>query len=157
MEPVAGSPHAKLADWWNTTSSGIVTAASGVEELTALEDRYSIILPSEFRAYLLNSAPQSDPSLDNELTNWWPLARIKNVPDEYEHRINSAAIRERARACIFFADFSIWCWAWAICCDDSEYRGQIAVVGGEDRFVASSFSDFVVRYIADPLSRGLTP
>jgi hypothetical protein len=51
---------------------------------------------------------------------------------------------------LFFADYMIWCWAWAIACGDGEHRGRVAVINGvSDRFVADSFGQFVDRYILD--------
>lgn len=157
MKPVASAPHLRLVDWWKTTSSGIATAESDPARIVSLEQHYGITLPATFRSYLLLSAPQNDPSWDNELTNWWPVDRLKSIADEYEHDIAAEEIRGRANECLFFADCSIWCWAWAICCDNSEHRGKVAVIGGKDRFVAASFDDFVTRYIADPFSCDLLP
>jgi len=54
---------------------------------------------------------------------------------------------------LFFADYCIWCWAWAIACTNDGNRGKVAVIGGApDRFVADSFSDFVQKYLASPTS-----
>jgi hypothetical protein len=51
---------------------------------------------------------------------------------------------------LFFADYIIWCWAWAIACGDDDNRGRIAVINGlSDHFVADGFGQFVDRYILD--------
>jgi hypothetical protein len=50
----------------------------------------------------------------------------------------------------FFADYLIWCWAWAIVCGDDENRGRVVVISGHDRFVADSFAQFVDLHISDP-------
>ena len=157
MESHHQPPHVKLAEWWSATSSGITVNKNDPVSVAALEERYGIALPTDFRTYLICGCPQNDPSWDNELTNWWPIDRIKNIPDEYNHDLTSSIIKDVADKSLFFADFSIWCWAWAICCDEGEHRGKVAVIGAGDRFVATSFNEFVERYIADPAGFALCP
>jgi hypothetical protein len=150
-------PHVKLAEWWSATSSGIVANNTDPTLVAALEKRYGISLPTEFRNYLMCACPQDDPSWDNELTNWWPIDRIKSIADDYDYSLTLPIIQDRADKFLFFADYSIWCWAWAICCDDGEHRGKVAVIGDGDRFVAASFDEFVDLYIADPVGIALCP
>jgi hypothetical protein len=57
------------------------------------------------------------------MTTWWSLDRIKNIVDEYPDKINDETIGRDAAKYLFFADYSIWCWAWAITCGDDENRG----------------------------------
>jgi hypothetical protein len=83
------------------------------------------------------------------MTTWWSLDRIKNVANEYEHPIRNAVIARDAAKYLFFADYSIWCWAWAIACGDDENWGRVVVISGNDRIVADSFAQFVDRYIDD--------
>ena len=88
--------------------------------------------------------------MDAETTAWWPLQRLKNIPDEYPHTVTDPTIAKNAPRYIFFADYMIWCWAWAIDCGDGKDRGRVAVIGGSpDRFVADSFAEFVDRYVED--------
>jgi hypothetical protein len=83
---------------------------------------------------------------------WWPLDRIKNIPEEYAHEIKNDRVARDASRYLFFADYMIWCWAWAIACGDNEDRGRIVVVGASDVFVADSFAQFVDRYTKNALS-----
>jgi len=87
--------------------------------------------------------------MDSDYVGWWPIARIKNIPDEYEYDIGNAEIANSASKYLFFADYLIWCWAWAICCDPGPHYGKIAVVGGPDKFVADSFEEFVEILLQD--------
>lgn len=116
-----------------------------------LEQRYGITLPEDFRAYLLNVAPEEEHWDDGDAI-WWQPSRIRNIPEEYEHPLGNPAVAARAGGCLFFADYMIWCWAWAICCEAGEDHGKVAVIGAGDRWVADSFTDFVRAYVADPLS-----
>ncbi|OAN97510.1 hypothetical protein A8B75_03890 [Sphingomonadales bacterium EhC05] len=115
-----------------------------------LEKRYSISIPLDFKEYLLKAVPGSGTDLmDNDYFDWWPIDRIKNIPDEYEHEINNPEIAESAPKYLFFADYLIWCWAWAICCDVGPNYGKVVVIDGNDRFVADSFDAFVDMALTD--------
>jgi hypothetical protein len=128
-----------------------MAASSSTQQVEALELRYSVRLPDDFKAYLLAGAPAE--YLWDHDCNWWPVQRIKNIPDEYEHSIGDAAIAAEANAYLFFADYLVWSWAWAICCSDGPNRGKVAIIDGvQDRFVADSFSDFAARCVRDPHS-----
>jgi hypothetical protein len=87
--------------------------------------------------------------MDANGTCWWPLARVKNIPDECENYSGDGEVARSAARCIFFADFLIWAEAWAVDCSDGENRGRVAVISGQDRFVADNFSQFIDFYIAD--------
>jgi SMI1 / KNR4 family (SUKH-1) len=141
-------PHQTLQAWWFQTAAGIVPQATPQNAIAALEARYSITLPDDFRTYLLESVPKEE-NWDDEYGNWWPMSRIKNIPDEYEHAV-SEPIASNASKHLIFLDYSIWCWAWAISCADDETRGKIAIIGGSpDGYVADTFEEFVERYTSD--------
>lgn len=110
-------------------------------------------MPEDFRKYLLRCAPE-EIFWDAEDTIWWPPDRVKNIPDEYEYPTGNPLIsQKKAPTYLFFADFMIWCCAWAICCEEGPDRGKVAVIGGHpDHFVADSFTEFVIAYVADPHS-----
>jgi hypothetical protein len=96
---------------------------------------------------LLNACPNCDYVMDDFHGIWWSLARIKNIPNEYEHNIGEPAVARSAATYLFFADYLIWSSAWAIACGDDENRGRIVSIGSPDRFVADSFAEFVERYV----------
>jgi len=143
-----------LVRYWGDTGSGIVVAARDEEEVAALEAKYALRLPDDFRAYLLKGCPaESNLDWDNACTEWWELSRIKTLRDEYEHGVENSALRGFEDRYIFFADAFIWCWAWAICCAEGERYGHVALINGaKDPFVATSFTAFVEQYVADPNS-----
>lgn len=137
-----------LVRWWQKTAAGIQTQAVPQTEIVQLETRYDLAFPPSFRQYLGHASPVTDPSWDNELTNWWPCSSFKSVAEDYGHDIapEMAVYRQKL---ILFADYSIWCWGWAINCAVGSDYGKIAVIGGSERFVADSFDEFVLRYIDD--------
>jgi hypothetical protein len=138
-----------LQQWWKETRAGIKTETIPDQFIAELENRYSLILPDDFRDYLRFSSPAGD-TWDARMCTWWDFKRIKNIPDEYSYEPGPAVAGE-AHKYLFFADYSIWCWAWAISCAEGESRGRVAFIGGSayDKIVASSFSDFVRKYISD--------
>lgn len=142
----------ELAEWWRANGGEPAKASVGEQAIRELEHRYGIALPEDFRAYLLLGAPEDD-FWDEGDAIWWAPSRVRNIPDEYEHPISDPAIAADAHTYLFFADYMIWCWAWAICCGEGANRGRVALIGGlPDRFVADSFTEFVQMYVGNPLS-----
>ena len=145
--------HLKLQRWWKESSKGVFTTTSPMQ-IRELERRYTVSLPEDFKAYLSASSPV-DELWDGESTAWWHFDRIRNIPDEYEHEISNPQIGISQSQYLFFADYSIWCWAWAVSCTNDGNRGKVAIIGGvpiggaSDRFVADSFSEFVQKYLSD--------
>jgi hypothetical protein len=136
----------KLARYWVAPDSRVHCRPASEESVSALEARYGIQLPGEFRAYLLQMCPE-DNQLDGHCTQWWSVDRIKNIPDEYQHKIENEEIAKEAWGYLFFADYMVWCWVWAICCAQGPNYGRVVVIGHNDRFVADSFGEFLERYM----------
>lgn len=141
------SAHSKLKEWWAKTGVLVPIERISDDRIVALEARYKIRLPPDFRAYLSESSPVRQ-NWDEEMGNWWPFSRIKNIPEEYDSRFTP----ENADKYLFFLDHCVWCWAWAISCADDATYGSIVTIGGPEKVVAASFSEFVDRYVSDWLS-----
>lgn len=139
-------PYQKLLSRWGGEYAQM--HGTSPDAVASLECKYELILPADFRDYLLFAAPRTDEGMDGEYFEWWPVSRIKNIPDEYEHPV-SEWLQPDAAGYLFFADLLIWCWAWAICCRGPDY-GKVAVIGvPQERFVADSFGAFVNLYLSD--------
>jgi hypothetical protein len=141
--------YQKLQRYWTKSNAGILTVTHSENEVAALESRYGVRLPDDFREYLLQSCPSRDEEVDDRVTSWWGLSRIKNIPDEYCYEIGHPEIAANAHTYLFFADYIFWSMAWAIACGEDENRGCIIAISGEDRFVANNFREFVERYVID--------
>jgi hypothetical protein len=142
----------QLRCWFEKCGVPVDETISRKGELAKFEDRTGLTLPHDFREYLLELSPSVD-NYDDEETNWWPIARMRTIPEEYDHDVYNAEIAAARYSYLFFADFSIWAWAWAISCTGDHNRGRIVRIGGspsEDRFVAESFHAFVKIYLRDP-------
>ena len=123
---------------------------SGID---AVEQRYDLRLPEDFRSHLMRMGAGGGEIWDDELVLWWPVARLRNMLEEYPQGSANPEIVRDAGQYIFFADYSIWCWAWAICCREGRNYGKVVVIGAAgDPFVAGSFTEFVTGYLRDPLS-----
>ena len=147
-DPPDMAPHLTLQAWWSATGVRVRTRKASSREIAALETRYGVSLPDDFRHYLEEGVPCED-NWDAEDGNWWPIERIRNIPDEYDHEVDEPVARNAANH-LFFLDYSIWCCAWAISCAEDETRGKVAVIGGEsDGYVADSFTEFVELYTTD--------
>lgn len=131
-----------------------ITPQNAMPEVQALEGRYSLRLPEDFRSYLLYAAPATI-WMDDIGTQWWAAKEIKSIPDECPDgspgKLNADIERESAQYLVF-ADYLMWCYAWAICCSEGPNRGKIALIGGApDTFVADSFRDFLKLEMGDAL------
>ena len=84
---------------------------------------------------------------DDEGTRWFPLADIKTVREECGDWEGESALD--SSNLIVFADYMIWCYAWAIDCSETDDRGKIALITGDDHYVADSFDAFLERYLHD--------
>lgn len=145
--------HEHLADYLKTTS-GIECLPTSEAEVAAIERRYGVVLPGDFRAYLLEALPQCGGNMDDALTTWWQVELIRNIPEEYgdsqygPHRVQNAEIAAEEDVYLIFADYCIWIWAWAINCGQGVNRGRIVQIdGASDDFVADSFSEFVAYHL----------
>lgn len=140
---------------WAANNLGTYTHRAISTDVEALEERYSLQLPEDFRAYLLHASPSAT-FMDDIGTQWWAANSIASISDECPDgppgQINPEIEREKD-VYLVFADYMFWCYAWAICCSNGPNRGKVALIGGlPDTFVADSFSDFLRLELTDDLA-----
>lgn len=91
--------------------------------------------------------------MDNIGTQWWSIDEIKSYRDECPDGSpgqSNIEIEQERDSYLVFADYLIWCYAWAVCCSEGPNRGKVALVGGmPDAFVAGSFREFMQLEFAD--------
>jgi hypothetical protein len=136
------SPLERLLSWWDQAP----VPDPPEREIRALEERYSVRLPDDFRRYLLATMPHGN-DWDHRGTRWFPLADIKSLREECADWATISALD--SDKLLVFADFLIWCYAWSVDCSDGETRGKVAIITGDDHYVADSFDDFLDRYLRD--------
>lgn len=155
FEQDGASLYGALSAHWAANNRDFYTASVTGADVEALEKRYSLHLPEDFRAYLLHAAPSST-FMDDIGTQWWGVNEIKSISDECPDgpvgQINPEIEREKD-AYLVFSDFLIWSYAWAICCSSGPNRGKIALIGGQpDGFVANSFREFLRLELTDDIA-----
>ncbi len=133
-------------------SGSIIGLARGHSEdqLKALEQRYRISLPSDFRDYLRVDAvvDDNDWNWDCWGTYWWPLTRLRNIVEEFPKEAPHLVVAPVAQSTLFFCDWLVWCGAWAISCGDGPERGKIWCYWSETPcIVAADFSEFIDKYV----------
>ncbi|MEO7248203.1 MAG: SMI1/KNR4 family protein [Novosphingobium sp.] len=136
------SPLERMIEGW-----GVGTAQGASDnDLYGLEEKYAVRLPEDFRAYL-KAAPNGN-DWDHVGTNWWPLSQIKTVRQECADLKDYVPLGGGDKQLIF-ADYLMWCCAWAVDCSETENRGRVIFLGEGDSYVADSFDDFLDRYLRD--------
>lgn len=156
-----GAPlYEALSVYWASSDPKTYSRHDTSAEIEALEKRYSLQLPDDFRAYLSYAAPMVT-FMDDVGTQWWAPSEIKSFSDECPDGSpgqNNPEIERERDAYLVFSDYLIWCYAWAICCSDGPNRGKIALIGGlPDAFVADNFRDFLWLALTDDLANHLGP
>jgi hypothetical protein len=146
-------PYQKLIQRWTTDG---LTIAAGVSEegLRRFETRHRVTLSTvpDFREYLLNvdgMAQIGGEDCDQEGFAFWPLSRIKSVPEECAESNVETPRFDNVGNYFAFADYMQWSWAYAIDVRPNQL-GKILQFGTySPRIVADSFSQFVDVYLAD--------
>jgi len=142
-------PHERLVDHWRATEDGLAIAGTDPADIATLERRYGVKLPSDFRAYLAVAVPAPS-SGAGWPTEWWTVDRLRPMSEELEKPFTHPVVKPNWDRYLVFADYAVWCMAWAIACTEDENHGRVFVINGsDDRFVADDFSEFVDRHIAD--------
>ncbi len=124
-----------------------LVVGSGVSEqaLAQFESEHRVVLPADFRQYLsvLNGLP--DTGSDDNFIFFWSLERINSLAKEYPNSIEPGA------DCYFiFADWSISCHDYVIrLSNDTNVTTPIFVTYNPVQQIASSFSEFIERYLKD--------
>ena len=110
---------------------------SQVEEL---ESENHIVLPDDFREYLLSISVREDWFMDDSMISFWTIKRIR---EEY------LDTRNEETAYLAFADFLINSHEYAIKLQsDSAIAPVFFLCGHFVTQIASSFTEFLERYIA---------
>jgi hypothetical protein len=141
-------PYEKLLQFWRANREILGKPASPTE-ITALEDRFGVRFPEDFRDYLLNALPGPGVDMDANRTTWWGVSRIAKQAGHYRG-LEAGDRDSNPHKYLVFSDFLIESHDWAIACGETEQRGKIVVLDSpSDRIVADDFATFVDLNIAD--------
>lgn len=146
-------PHNKLISHWKSQNLRIAPG-NPVESVCEFESRNSVTLPADFRDYFLNvdgMVQSGGDDCDQGGFSFWPLARLRSVPEECaQHRLAAPGI-ESPDEYFVFADYLQWSWAYAIRLTSGPLEANPVIHVGtlRPRVVADSFSQFVDLYLRD--------
>ena len=129
-------------------AQGIAPApGASSEAVRAFEARCGVRLPADVRAYFEAFNGTGDDVLDREFVAFWSLDRVRTVAEELGHQ---EPVPPPADAFYCFADYSVWCNAYAVrlSADGGAATEVVAVYSGVDLIpVAPSFADFLRGYL----------
>jgi cell wall assembly regulator SMI1 len=124
-----------------------------VEGLEKFEKQMGVPLPFDMRSYftLVNGMkPGSPGDQDPQGFSFWPLEKVRMVPEELADRSPQGVGFPSAENFFVFADYLDWSWAYAIRLFQHSTRNQVVLIGkDEPELVAESFSEFVDLYVVD--------
>ena len=117
------------------------------EDLTEFERKYRVILPESMLEFYLSANGNSD--MDRNFYKLCPLQDVKLVSEELTDPTDTD--RNDYPQCFIFADYLLWCWAYAIFLgDDPAAARPVYIVRGEKkRVVADSFLEFMQKCAID--------
>lgn len=143
----------KLVRHWRSLNLPIAPG-NPEEKVREFESRNGVMLPLDFREYLLHvdgMVQAGGQDCDPNGFAFWPLARVKSVREEYtKHSTPLPEVPDADRYFVFI-DYLQWCWAYAIRLGARPSDGgQIIHVGKlNPKVVAGSFTEFVDLYLRD--------
>jgi hypothetical protein len=145
--------HEKLWDYWNAQGLKIAAGATG-REVHSFESLNSVILPPDFRDYILtvNGMFQDfENSSDQKGFAFWPLNQMTNAAQELANRPSAEPGPTNLQSYFIFADYMHRSWAYAINLGtDPAKAGHIIHVDTlRPKVVARSFTEFVNLYVQD--------
>jgi hypothetical protein len=133
----------EIAQQWRQQGLKLLPGASQ-SALRDFESRFQVKCPPDFATYLLTFGGMPNGTMDEHLIRFWPLAEIQPV----------TGVKDTAAYANYFvfADYSISAHEYGICLSTAA-RPEVAVVGGPaPKPLASSFTEFLTMYLADPTS-----
>ena len=141
---------------WQSTGLALPTGntEAGIRDF---ESRYAVSLPRDVRDYFLgvNGMDTHWPnSQDKEGYSFWPLERVKTVPEEAANHLHSDEWSRfsGAESLFVFADYLDWSWAYAIMLSRNTLSGNSVFIIGKNEDpieVSDSFCGFVDLYLID--------
>lgn len=143
----------KLITHWQASGIFIQLGVAEVH-VQEFESKYQVIMPLDLKDYFLHVDGMKmtlDDCKDNEGFSFWPLSRVKTVPEEMSRLGSGHYTIQGLESFFVFADYFDWSWAYAIqLSSDLSAQNQVILIGKETPItIADSFTDFVDLYIAD--------
>ncbi len=148
-----GQPHnrtvALLKQHWGRQAKLRLNPPVPASVIDSFEEQYQRTLPAAFwAAYDLADGFAAGHDQDDQGFTFWSLDRVAPVATYEKGRFAF----EGSDDWFLFADYLIWCWAYAIHLPRVGSGGAVVMIGTKDDRpgpVASSFEEFVELYVRD--------
>lgn len=129
---------------WKKEDAGVASATATSEEIAAWEQRYSVSMPEDLRAYVtqLNGTFNAEAfDFGDGLTSFLPLKAM--VPEhDFDDRFSNPNM-------FVFADYMISCyWYCAEVTGKKQEQTRIFMGANQPKLVAESIEEFLEAYIA---------
>lgn len=110
-----------------------------------LEFRFDLKLPADVRAFYSRMDGTDMLDADHGLITLWPLDRWNRL-DREDPQHAKAGLADA----IVFADYSIWCWAYAAQFEPGSERMTVHIIGGGAGVpIAETFTEFLELIVTD--------
>jgi len=128
----------QVAERWRKQGLDLLPPASR-SMLDEFESRFQVCCPNDFAQYLLALGGMPLGTEDEHLIRFWPLSEIE--PDADPSNPESAYF--------VFADYLIWSHGYGINLSAGPSSGVFLLTGPSPKRLASSFTEFLNRYLND--------
>jgi hypothetical protein len=134
---------AELTRRWHEQGVPVLPGASE-SQLRAFESTHKVQCPGDFATYLCTLGGMLAGAMDEHLVRFWPLTEIQPVSETTDPAGPGRYF--------VFADYSISAFEYAIRLSTST-ESAIAIIGGHaPMIVSSTFAEFLMVYLTDPMS-----
>lgn len=144
----------RIISIWRASNIDIRPGVS-LDAINRFEQRHNVILPEAVRDYFRTADGMGD-DMDNEMFRFWPIQEVKPVEEVLADTENGMVYPDRYAYpnCFVFADYCIWCWAYAVrLTDDPKQPAPVFRITGDKEpgeQMAASFIEFMSRYAEYP-------
>jgi len=130
-----------LREWQDAGVSVRSAVSDGTSEF---EQKHGVELPQELRAFFAAQGGMADGETDGNDIRFWPLDEVSpasnEVPDGEQNAYDGYFV---------FADYALWAHGYAVRLSPGQ-PNDVAIVGGARPIrVASSFKEFLEKYVRD--------
>ena len=139
---------------WRDSSIDIRPGVS-TDAINEFQNRHNVVMPEAVCDFFRTTDGTGD-DMDNDMYRFWPLQEVKLVEDELADTENGTVYDDRYAYpnCFVFADYCIWCWAYAVrLTDDPNQPAPVFRVTADKKpgeQMASSFIEFMSQYAEYP-------
>jgi hypothetical protein len=148
MKDIQPDIFMKRLQMWQV-SGLLIRSGVDAQTINQFEQRFQVMLPDAFRAYLTLVDGMEKDSEDSELFRFFPLSEVEPLNVFFKDWVPSSSNHY-----FVIADFCFRSHLYAIDLGNGRDRGSVARVFGSDQIHVewASFEDFLSAYLQSPLN-----